>query len=183
MKYFTKELWLGYNDRGPLDSKTAIELGERNMQEYIAQLERLRPRLSQQTYYFFKEENLHDGRLLEFLAGDGVGHDIHSSPPFDINAHNSSVTMRLLGADLDLLYTLTYSGVRKALFDFPSDDPLFHDEGGHIGDWGYDELTAVDDAYLRHEVLFASGTIIQIEFKHFSYNKEPCEGTRYQGRS
>ena len=33
MRYFTKELWLGYNDQGPLDSRTATEQGQRNMQE------------------------------------------------------------------------------------------------------------------------------------------------------
>jgi hypothetical protein len=182
MRYFTKELWLGYNNQGPLDGKTAIELGQRNLQEYIKQLEQLRPRLSKQTYRFFKKENLHDGRLLAFIAGDAPEHNIQGAKRFDINARNTSVMMKVLGQNLDMLYTLKYTKVRKVVFDFPSDEPLFYDEGDHIGDWGYDELTAADDAYLRHEILFASGTIIFLEFKHFAYNKEACEGTRYQGR-
>lgn len=76
--------------------------------------------------------------------------------------------MKVLGQDLDVLYTLKYTKVKKVVFEFPSEEPLFYDEGDHIGDWGYDELTAADDLYLRHEVLFASGTIILVEFKHFT---------------
>jgi hypothetical protein len=150
------------------------------MRAYTEQLEQLRPRITQQTYRFFKKENLHDGRLLAFAAGDALDHYVHGAKPFDINAHNTSVVMKVLGQDLDLLYTLKYTKVRKVVFDFPSDETLFHNEGSHIGDWGYDELTAADDLYLRHEVLFASGTIILIEFRRFAYRKERCEGSRYQ---
>jgi hypothetical protein len=179
MRYFTKELWLGYNDQGPLDFKTASEQGERNLREYAEQLEQLRPRLSRQAYRFFKNENLHDGRLLAFMAGDALEHDVHGAKRFNINAHNPSVVMKVLGQDLDVLYSLKYTKVRKVGFEFPSAQPLFHKEGNHIGDWGYDELTAADDLYLRHEVLFASGAIILVEFKYFTYKKEACEGARY----
>jgi hypothetical protein len=182
MRYFTKELWLAWNNQGPLDERSAVELGRQNMREYIEQLEQLRPRLSNQTYRFFTKENLHDGRLLAFIAGDAPEHDVHGAKRFDINARNTSVVMKVLGQDLDVLYTLKYTKVRRVVFDYPSDDPLFYDEGDQIGDWGYDELTAADDSFLRHEVLFASGTIMLLEFKHFAYKKESCVGTRYQGR-
>jgi len=90
------------------------------------------------------------------------------------------VEIKVLGSQLDVEYTLKYSKLRRVQFDYPSETPLFHEEGEHIGDWGYDELTAIDDNYLRHEVLFASGTTILIDFKDFSYEREPCEGSRYQ---
>src|SRR5690349_18477313 len=120
MRYFTKELWLGYNDQGPLDSRTATEQGQCNMQEYAEQLERLRPRLSQRTYRFFKKENLHDGRLLAFIAGDAPEHDVHGTKRFDINSHNTSLIMKVLGPNLNVLYTLRYTKVRKIIFDYPS---------------------------------------------------------------
>jgi hypothetical protein len=120
MRYFTKELWLGYNDQGPLDFKTASEQGERNLREYAEQLEQLRPRLSRQAYRFFKNENLHDGRLLAFMAGDALEHDVHGAKRFNINAHNPSVVMKVLGQDLDVLYSLKYTKVRKVGFEFPS---------------------------------------------------------------
>lgn len=178
MKYFTKELWLGYNSRSDAEMQHAFEQGEQNRQEYARQLEQLQPRLTEEAYRFFTSENLHDGRLLAFSAGDSLGHDVNADK-FNINAHETSVEMRVLGANLDVLYTLRYKNPRKVLFDYPSEQPLFHEEGRHIGDWGYDELTAADDHYLRHEVLFASGTTILIEFKVFSYEREECDGTRY----
>ena len=179
MKYFTKELWLGYNSRDDPTNRTAIEEGERNYREYMRQLEELQLRLSKNTQRFFTTENLHDGRLLAFTAGDGIDFNIHGSEKYDINARNTSVQMKVLGLNLDALYTLKYTNVKRIVFDYPTDEPLFHREGWHIGDWGYDELTAADENYLRHEVLFASGTTILIEFKDFSYEKEQCEGTRY----
>jgi hypothetical protein len=182
MKYFTKELWLGYNDQGPMDSQTAIEQGRRNMQAYIEQLEKLRPRLAQRTNRFFSNENLHDGRLLAFIAGDAPEHDVNGTKRFDINAHSPLVIMKVLGPDLKVIYTLRYKKVRKISLAYPSDEQLFHKEGNHIGDWGYDELTAADEQFLRHEILFASGTIILVEFKAFSYRKERFEGNRFQGR-
>jgi hypothetical protein len=179
MKYFSKELWAGYNSRSDAERQRAFEQGERNRQEYSRQLEQLRPRLSEKAYRFFTDESLHDGRLLAFSAGDSIGHDIRGSEKFDINVHKVTVEMRVLGSNLDVHYALRYETVRRVLFDYPSDEPLFHNEGRHIGDWGYDELTAIDDNWLRHEVLFASGTTILIEFKDFFYEREGCEGVRY----
>jgi hypothetical protein len=172
MKYFTKEIWAGINGRGELTRQQAFELSERNADEYIQQLEQLKGRLSEDTYYFFRRDSLHDGRLLSFSCGDGVDHIINESNPFDINSKNTAVQMRVIGAELNSLYTLKYGQIKRALFDYPSDSPLFYGEGWQIGDWGYDELTAVNDQYLRHEILFSSGTIILIEFKMFSYVKE-----------
>jgi len=176
---FHERTLAGYNSRSDAEKQRALEQGELNRQEYSRQLEELQPRLSEKAYRFFTDESLHDGRLLAFSAGDSIFHDIHGSEKFDINVHKVTVEMRVLGSNLDVLYTLNYEKVKSLLFDYPSDEPLFHHEGGHIGDWGYDELTAVDDNYLRHEILFASGTSILIEFKDFSYEREGCEGTRY----
>ena len=179
MRYFTKELWAGYNSSNAAERQRAFEQGEANARAYLSQLEGLRPRLSKQTYRFFTTENLHDGRLLEFITGDGIGHNV-SAGNFDINAHKTSAQMKVLGANLDALYILKYKKVRRVVFDYPTVEPLFHDEGRQIGDWGYDELTAADDNYLRHEVLFASGTSILVECKYFSYARKKCEGTRYK---
>ena len=179
MKYFTKEMWAGLNHLGPLKDENVHTLWDRNRQQYLHQLERLQPRLSKNAYHFFTAESLHDGRLLDFTVGDSIGHDVKGPRRFDINAHKTSVKMRVLGANLDALYTLKYTKVRRVAFDYPTDEPLFHGEGSPISDWGYDELTAADDTYLRHEVLFVSGTVILMEFVRFSYGKEKCEGNRY----
>lgn len=183
MKYFTKELWAGVNGRGKYKEREAHEIWDRNLEAYTRQLELVRPRLSEESYRFFANESLHDGRLLAFIAGDGIDHDIHRSARFDINARNTSVRLKVLNAELNALYTLDYTEVRRVLFDFPSHRPLFHREGDHIADWGYDELTAPDEKYLRHEVLFSSGATILVEFKVFSWRRESCAGTRYPERT
>ena len=180
MKYFTKELWSGGNRQSESEQRRVLDQWNTNFRNYQEQLKTLQSRLNEPAYRFFSEENLHDGRVLSFTAGDAIHHNIHGSELFDINIHNPTVEIKVLGSQLDAQYTLKYSKVRRVVFDYPSETPLFHDEGNHIGDWGYDELTAADRSYLRHEILFASGTTILIEFKDFSYERVPCEGSRYQ---
>ena len=182
MKYFTKELWLGGNKRSESDQRRVLEQWNTNFQEYQKQLKALQGRLTKRAYNFFTKVSLHDGRVTAFTVGDAIHHDIHGAEKFNINVHNPTVEIKVLGCQLDRQYTLSYGKVRRVLFDYPSDKPLFHREGGHIGDWGYDELTAADKEYLRHELLFASGTTILIEFQQFSYEREKCEGSRYQCR-
>lgn len=180
MKYFTKELWLGGNRRSEADRRRASEQWTTNLHEYQKQLKALQGRLTKRAYNFFTKVSLHDGRVIALTVGDAIHHDIQGTDKFDINVHNPGVEIKVLGCELDMQYTLRYRKVRRVLFDYPSEKPLFHREGGHIGDWGYDELTAADNKYLRHEVLFASGTTILIEFQQFSYERKKCEGSRYQ---
>lgn len=180
MKYFTKDLWLGANTQNESRYREASEQWNASFRDYQAQLKTLEYRLDEAAYRFFIEENLHDGRVLSFTVGDAIHHDTRGSVLFDINLHNPTVEIRALGSQLDVRYILMYSKLRRVQFDYPSENPLFFREGEHIGDWGYDELTAADNDYLRHEVLFASGSTILIEFKDFSYEREPCKGSRYQ---
>jgi len=180
MKYFTRELWLAPNQEDDSVGRQAVEQFEQNCVEYQNQLQNILPRLDEVDRRFFLEDSLHDGRLIAFIAGDEIDFDAASGAAFDINSHNTSVRMKVLGCNMDTLFTLEYTGVRRAVFDYPTEDPLFHYEGAYIGDWGYDELTAADDVYLRHEVLFASGTSVLIEFKKFSHNRLQFEGKRYK---
>ena len=172
MKYFTKEMWRGWNSGDEAEQQRARELSDRNWQEYLQELEKLQSRLGPEAYEFFKTAERHDARLISFTAGDAINHDVHGPADFDINAHDTAVEIKLLSPHLNTLYTLNYSGVRKVVFDYPSNDPLFHYEGSNIADWGYDEVTAVDEKFLGHEVLFSSGTTILIEFTNFSFRQE-----------
>ena len=174
MKYFTKEMWRGWNSSDQAERQRAREQSDRNWQEYGQELKKLESRLGVEAYEFFKTAERHDGRLIAFTVGDAINHDVHDSAKFDINAHDTAVEIKLLSPYLNTLYTLNYSGVRKVVFDYPSDDPLFHYDGRQISDWGYDEVTAVDEKFLRHEVLFSSGTTILIEFTNFSFKQESC---------
>lgn len=171
MKYFTKELWAGFNTEDDAEFRRTDELWKRNHADYSWQLEELKPRLSKQTYRFFTTESLHDGRLLSFNVSDNLDFNIDEGKWFDRNSRKTGVSMQVLNFEQDILFLLRYTKVRRVLFDYPTDDPLFEIEKDFIGDWGYHELTAADENFLRHEVLFSSGTTILIEFKHFSYKR------------
>jgi hypothetical protein len=45
-----------------------------------------------------------------------------------------------------------------------------------FGAWGYDELTVAKEGSFRHEVLFASGSTLAIEFKNFSFKQDQIRG-------
>jgi hypothetical protein len=169
MKYFKKELWAGVNNEATY--KKSYAQWERNLKKYVEQLEKLKSRLSKNASRFFAEESLHDATLIGFTVGDRVGRYPKDYSSFIKNRLRTTVLIEALTYSQDKIYTLKYTGIRKVSFDFPSSSPLFHDRGGPIDDWGYDELTAAGKEYLRHEILFSSGATILIEFKHFSYRR------------
>lgn len=171
MKYFTRELWAGFNTEDADEFRRTDETWRRNRDDYFRQLETLLPRLSKQARRFFTSEDLHDGRLLSFDVGDAPSFDFEAGERLDRNARKTGVSMRVLNYEQDALFVLRYAGLRRAMFDYPTGRPLFAKPGDAVGDWGYHELTAADDGHLRHEVLFSSGTTVLIEFKHFSYRR------------
>lgn len=83
----------------------------------------------------------------------------------------TAVEMDVLTCDRRFCYTLRYKQVRNVQVNFPSDQPLFYEEGSGLDDWGYDELTAADERFLSHEILFSSGATILIEFMVFNYSR------------
>lgn len=120
---------------------------------------------------------MHDARVISFAAGDGLHIDLESGKPASIeDFYRTSAEIRVLSADFDAIYHLKYGNVSKAVFDFPSDDPLW---GNNIGDWGYDELSEVNEKILRHEILFSSGGTVLIEFENFTYTRTDYRGCRY----
>ena len=176
MEIITKRHWRGWNSNDETEAKWAERSAEENIAVYAERLEQLRPRLSQRNYRFFKN-GLHDARLISFATGDGLHIDFAKNGSVAINDfYRTSAEMKVLNAEFDAIYHLKYKGVSKSVFDFPSDDPLW---GKNIDDWGYDELSEVNETVLRHEVLFSSGTTILIEFEKFSFTKTKYNGSRY----
>jgi hypothetical protein len=53
----------------------------------------------------------------------------------------------------------------------------FGDRGSNpVDDWIADELTAIDDKVLRHEVLFSSGATLLLDFETLSVRSTAVEG-------
>lgn len=169
MKYLKKELWAAQQSDNKDERDRAWEEWNHNCADYLQQLETLKPSLSRPAQRFFGRVHLHDGTLLSLSVGDALD----SIEEIPLNKRNTRVRIRVTSCDNGATYTLNYSGIRHVSVDFPSGSPLFYEIGDSFGDWGYDELTDGGDGFLRHEVLFASGATIAIEFRHFKYNKQP----------
>lgn len=137
------------------------------MAAYYVQLNLIKLRLSKNGQRFFGKCSLHDGKLLSFSVGDALD-GIQKSK---INQLKTKVRIKIESAENNSIYLLKYSDIRTCKVDFPSDRPLFYLEGGSFDDWGYDELTDAGKGYLRHEILFSSGAIILIDFRHFSFER------------
>jgi len=174
MRYFTRELWLGLQKSE--ERTQCTERFNRAINDYVAQLTSLESRLKPEVYKFFAEEDVHDGELLDLVIEDGSRPAPLSQPPRPWKAskeHPVAVKLSVLDAYDRFVWTLRYKTVRRILVNFPSDEPLFHRGGAGFGDWGHHELTDCGDGFLRHEVLFASGSEMVFEFKELSVERQP----------
>ena len=166
MKFFTKEAWLGLQ-KVP-DANDVLERSRHAADAYREQLESLRTRLNEDAFHFFMDADVHDGELLELGIEDGSRPAPLSEPvrPWTTPG-DYPVRVRLAVLDgLDkLIWKVSYNTVRRVIIDFPSEQPLFYQQGEGFGDWGYHELTDAESGFLRHEVLFASGAVLLFEFR------------------
>ena len=83
-----------------------------------------------------------------------------------------SVHLSVLDAVERTVWSLRHTSVRRARIDFPSDDPLFYAAGSAFGDLAYHELTDAGDGFLRHEFMFATGSMATFEFRDVEVTRE-----------
>jgi hypothetical protein len=157
MKYLTKELHDG-------DDTAAWK---HNLKAYADQLGLLRPRLSKRAYEFFARISLHDGTLISLTVGDAIETSLGELSSLSRNARKAKVVLRLLNYEQDSLYTLRFTRIRRVLIESRLEEPR-----PVIDDFLYGELTPADESHLCYRILFSSGTLIAIEFKRFSYERE-----------
>ena len=160
MKYFTKDYWLRLQDLS--NSERNDREWEQLLVAYRENLSTLRSRLSPEAMAFFDDANVHDGHLAEFRIGQ-------QSPltPWDGSPdteHPVTVQLTVRDATGHAAWLLKYSNVRRVVVDYPSEAELFPIGGEGFGDWGYHELTDAGGGFLRHEVLFATGATLLVEF-------------------
>jgi hypothetical protein len=172
MRYITKEIWLDWNSNDEEIRQKAFEESNQRFKDYSEKLETIRSQIGDENYEFFKN-GLHDGRIISFNVGEGIDLDYEKKSTFSLEEFaETKVRIEVLEGYFEDIFTLKYEKVRKILFDFPTNEPLW---GNTIGDWGYDEIHQIDDDYYSHETLFRSGTIVLIEFQKFSFSKRQCE--------
>jgi hypothetical protein len=177
MKYFTPQLWISF--QGPRRN-AAFKTWERRLEQYRKSLEKILPGLRSSARRFFRDVLiLHDGTLTRMEVGDRID-DIEG------RARRNIVNRRMARIRLFVLadvvkqrriigkcwYTLEYKQIERIDLSFPGDLELFpFGLGPNFGDWGYDELTSPKPKLFRHEILFASGASITIDFRNFSFRR------------
>jgi len=160
MKYFTRSMW-----EAAAENHTAWVQA---FQDYREQLTILRSRLDEEAFAFFDEAEVHDVELLHMRIVDGSRPAPLSAPARSWEApmnYPVRAQLSVLDAWDRFVWQLTYSGVRRAVVDFPGEETLFYQPGEGFGDWGYHELTDAGNGFLRHEILFSSGSILAVEFR------------------
>lgn len=167
MKYFTPEMWLGFNSRDRKTANRYIKGFDSRLAAYEKQLKKPLANLNPSAAGFFKRPCLlHDCTLARLEIGDRIDDlagvaDLHRTAPMQ-----TMVRMLVKSEDRAFVYSLKYLGVTRVTLNFPGEIKLFRvGEHPNFGDWGYDELTLNRECKLRHEILFASGSSISIEFK------------------
>lgn len=156
MKYFTKKLWTGR----PANLFTQDAAGwDKARRAYWKQLAALRPQFPPDVFAFFERADIHEGELLHIDVADG--------PRAGAQPGNHPVRVELVLQDVyeRLAWTLRYASVRRVVIDFPSAAPLAYRDGDGFGAIGFHELGACGGGFYRHEILFASGATLLVEFR------------------
>jgi hypothetical protein len=179
MKYLTRKRWAGTRtgDKGG----NAATWGKA-LRAYREQLETMRPRLPDHVFAFFDRADIYEGELLHLDIRDGSrAAPLDQLPrPWTIPGdHPVRVELAILDTYDRQAWTLRYTAIRRIVVDFPSDRPLFFNDGEGFGDVGCHELTDCGGGFFRHEILFASGATLLFEFRDVdvkSRGREPAGG-------
>jgi hypothetical protein len=156
-------MWQALNPRGP--NSNIDEQWDVAFKTYELQLAQLLPRLNENAQKFFKEVSLHDAALTKAEFGDNIDSPMTKMGSDEFNDRAANVRMHATSAYGDRIHVLEYKGVTRLEVKFPGDVVLFPvSREANFGDWGYDELTEASAGTLRHEILFASGATILVEF-------------------
>ncbi len=171
MKYFTRDLWLMFQDIDKQDE--ADKKWEENLLEYQKQFNLIKSRFSKKTLSILEKESLHDAHLHSFEIADrntlnSVNNEMYRPKKHIKNPISIIIRMYTDGN----LYTLNYAKVHEIKTLFKAEGDLFSSYLGDFDDWGYSEFSAIDDSLLCHEVLFSSGAEIRIVFERLNIGRK-----------
>jgi hypothetical protein len=139
---------------------------------YEVQLAQVLPRLNEGARRFFKEVSLHDAATTKVEFGDRIDSSPTRMGHEEFNAREAKVRLHATSDQGDTVYVMEYTNVTRFEVKSPGVTILFPvSQDATLGDWGYDELTEAEDRKLRHEILFASGATILIEFSDINVNE------------
>src|ERR1700735_4240042 len=124
MRYFTPQLWLGFNSPR---SKAAFKIWDRRFKNYQKDLARILPSLSPQGRVFFRDALvLHDGTLTRMEVGDRVNDAQLGATRNIVNRREASVRLFVLSDRVNQhCYILEYKDIKRIELDFPGKLTLF----------------------------------------------------------
>lgn len=141
MKFFTYQVWTALQAE---NSKIAERKWLLNMKAYKAQFNKVESCLSKRVFALFSRSVFHDGEVT----------GIHFTSP-------QKILLTLKNWDFE--YVLMFGGVRAWYINFDTRHDCL--SLGRMFEWGYDELTKLDDGFVKLEILFSSGGTCIIEFR------------------
>ena len=169
MKYFTKKLWLA--SKKDNCSEKIADQWKKNNQDYDKSLLVFKRKLSKRNFKFFAESHRHGDYVISVhVENRGKIYFQKETKEYHIKEATEPVTLIItLLCPTGNYRSLKYSNLKKYIFDYPSNEPLWFDSKKVLGTWGYDELSLRPNNCFRHEILLHSGTTLFIEFEKFSY--------------
>lgn len=151
MRYFTNELWSKINSQSQKEREEANIEWEENDKTYSAIFEIVKDRLSKKYLeIYFRNHGFHDFQIKNIVLSHQQ-YGVKNPISVEIYITNGSET-----------YKIAYKSVTK--FDINYESDIEAKRG--FDDWGYDEFLPIDELFISHEILFASGATIFIYFKN-----------------
>lgn len=153
MRYFTAELWEQINSENDGVREKANQKWDKNCEEYFSRLALNKQRFSPEVYDFLSSITFHGFRIVSVtILHDNIG-----------NLYPVYVEINLTNGREE--WMIKYRNVRDVQLSYNSGNSDFSKTRG-FDEWGYDELLDVDETKMSHEILFASGASLRIEFEN-----------------
>lgn len=157
MKYFTANLWNGFNSDIEEEYQRSRIEWEKNSKEYCDIFEKIKIRLPK--YFlkvFMKEHGFHDYELrkYEIIHGD--------------KGNKNPIRVNLVIDNGQFCWQISYKEVSKIQISYEEQaESIGKNKKYYRGfdDYGYNEILEVTDTVLSHEILFASDATILVHFK------------------
>jgi hypothetical protein len=161
MKYFTDELWSKINRTERGDKIQADIEWKRNLDAYYQVFESIKGRIPKKFLQVYDSND-------DFHDFDFVTFKVFQPKRWAVDP----IKVQIIIASGEAAWIITYKHVSKITFDFTSQQDEYAKKWG-IDTWGYDEFLPVNEDYISHEILFASGANILVHFKnrHISIEK------------
>lgn len=163
MKYFTPELWNGFNSEMEEEYQRARTEWEKNSKEYCIIFEKIKNRLPKHFLkVFMKEHGFHDYELKKYEI-------IHGA-----RGKKSPILVNLIVDNGEFCWQISYKEVTKIQINYEEQvENISQNRKYYRGfdDYGYNEILEVTDTTLSHEVLFASDATILVHFQKVSIRK------------